>query len=938
MRKAQAAALEELFRDAPEPEAARARFESWLGSTGSRIAGELLEFVFGDRRRAAWVLTAVFGHAPFFSRFFSRHPEKLLALFGEELESPRTASDFRRRLDRELESDEEPLPTLLRRFKYFELARTTVRECSPELVPPEREPEVLSELTGLAECVLGAALEHAFREQGLESTEGFCVLGLGKLGGGELNYSSDVDLVYVAERSDTELRTRAAQSFGRILAQVTEEGFLYRVDLDLRPQGRRGPLVVSVDALLEYFESWAATWEKAAYMKARPVAGDEQLGWKALRALEPVLYRSSMDFGGVAAIREWKEKIEKSRGASEGRFDVKVGPGGIRDVEFVAQALQLLYGGRIPELRSRSTFEALGLLGQTGILPRERSEELREAYLFFRRVENRLQMEGERQVHALPLAGPACERLARSCGYDRAAGFLGEIEERRRRVREAVEELLGDGRADLVARILVRAVPDLFAAPSSRSMMEELARQFAHAMESCPDPDRALDNLERFVRGVGRRRFYFELLLDRPELVPRLVWLFASSEYLSAYFATHPQLVEPIFDDPNVLLLDRVQLEESLASIRAELASEGDRGPTEVELDALRQFCHRELINVGLLHLSGKVSSREAERALTEIAEVCVENALALAERELRRRSERSGLPERGAFVVVGMGKLASREMTYGSDLDLVFLYDVPGAGEAELAVAQEHYVRLAQKLLWVLQTRTREGRCYEIDARLRPSGNQGTLVTSIGAFERYHKTSQVWERQALLRARPIAGHRELAHRFERARAEILRRPLPPGAREEIRRIRARMETELAREHATRRDFKTGRGGMQDVETVVQFLQLAHGPRHEELLRVAPLPVHLDTLERLGLLEPEDAAVLREGWRFLAELSHHLRIVENRSISDLEEERGDLDRVARSLGYRVRGREASARRALLEDYRRHTEAIRSVYEKILGGA
>jgi glutamate-ammonia-ligase adenylyltransferase len=302
-----------------------------------------------------------------------------------------------------------------------------------------------------------------------------------------------------------------------------------------------------------------------------------------------------------------------------------------------------------------------------------------------------------------------------------------------------------------------------------------------------------------------------------------------------------------------------------------------------------------------------------------------------------RHTAQLDTVAQGGEFLVVGMGKLASWELTYGSDLDVIFLYDVQGADDRVLLEAQEYFVRLAQKLIWALQTRTASGICYEIDARLRPSGNQGMLVVSLGAFERYHSTSaQVWERQALLRARPVAGSSRLGAAFEQLRRRILHEPPPADVGQEIHRVRLRMETELAQETMRRHDFKTGRGGMHDVETVVQLLQLVHGSRHEALFDVEPVANQLARLQRLGLLDDSAADILRGGWEFLQRLSSRLRIVENRSISDLDEERGDLEAVARDLNYGSPQRKGGALRALLDDYRRHSAAIRAVYCNVLG--
>jgi glutamate-ammonia-ligase adenylyltransferase len=283
------------------------------------------------------------------------------------------------------------------------------------------------------------------------------------------------------------------------------------------------------------------------------------------------------------------------------------------------------------------------------------------------------------------------------------------------------------------------------------------------------------------------------------------------------------------------------------------------------------------------------------------------------------------------------MGKLGSRELTYGSDLDVIFLFDVEGADEHEILEAQTAFVRLSQKFGWVLQTPTAEGVCYEVDARLRPSGNQGVLVTSLGSFERYHaEHAQVWERQALLRARPVAGSERLARAFAELRLEILRHPLPEEPTAEVHRIRQRVESELANEVRGRRDLKTGRGGLLDVETVVQLRQLQHGARHEALLEAVPTATQLERIAALELLASAQVDVLRQGWEFLKRLSSRLRIVENRSISDLSEDRDDLESVGRSLGYAPSARTGSVRLPLLDDYRRHTEAIRRVYLEVVG--
>ncbi len=951
--------------DAPDPERAR----NLAADVLSALPAEARERLEGERSRdLAEALFATCGIAPFFAPRLRRNPELLLRLLDEDPSRPLTRAALEARLGDALtavpDGGEE---AALRRFKYYELARITLRDCRPGCVPLERSGETLVEISQLADVLLTRSLDVARRrlearfgppEWRVRGPDGerverlaFCVVGLGKLGGEELNFSSDVDLVYVhsaptgdvlpdADRpSPAEYFTRLGQRFGTIVGAVTQEGFLFRVDLDLRPSGAQGAPVVTDDALASYYELWADTWEKATFTKARPVAGDLGFGWRTVRSVHPMIYLSSMDYASVRSIRELKDKFEEAHGAGVEGFDVKLDRGGIREVEFVAQAMQLLHGARIPQLRTRSTRDTIDQLAQLGLVDRERANRLAQDYLYLRRLENRIQMEGERQVHLLPRETEQRTRIARAMGFsgeDGVAGLDEAVAACRERVHDAYQSVLVgsglDGGLEGVLDIFARGAPQLMKYAASRQMVEELAAIFAREIDASADPERSLNNLDRFVQGIGGRNFYYELLLDRPELVPRLAGLFGTSKYLSSYVASHPRLIEPLFDDPELLLPDRDALRAQLADLTRS-RDDDDRDPVDTRLDGLRLFHHQQVVNVGLLDLSDLIEPAQAQAALTEVAELCLEDALAFARELLAHRLPDPDDPVLQRYSVVAMGKLATRELAYGSDLDLIFLFDAKGKdGSVDLA-AQDYFVRLTQRMISTLQTPTTEGTCYEIDARLRPSGNQGTLVTSLDAFARYHDSSaQLWERQALLRARAVAGDAELAGVFETLRREILMRPLPEDAIAEVQRIRTRMETELANESHGHRNFKTGRGGVLDVETIVQMLQMLHAAEHPELLEVAPTETQLDRLRDAGLLAPASAAALRLGWQFLSRLSIRLRIVDNRSISDLDEERGDLEGLARRLGYTSPGRAGGARRALLADYEEHTDRIRAEYE------
>lgn len=955
---AESPAVREALGRAPDPERAARLAERVLEA--AREAG--VDPGALDPEGLARALHACCGVAPFLGPWLARRPDWLAALVADDLAAPLDRAALDAALAGALAAaPDAEAARVLREAKYRALARIVTRDCDAARVPLARSGETLAELTALAEALLEASLQVARARvaarlgpplwSGPAGPPGrFCVLGLGKLGGEELNFSSDVDLVYVyeaagggagpQERAPADYWTRVSQELHALVAVETPERFLYRIDLDLRPEGAQGPPVVSDEALAAYYETTADHWEKVAFMKARPVAGDLALGWRAVRAVAPMIYQAAMDYGGVQRIRALKDEIGQRRGARGDGFDVKVDPGGIRDVEFVAQAMQLLHGGRIPQLRDRSTQRALERLAEVRLLPAADAESLLDAYRFLRRVENRLQMEEERQLHRLPQAPEALRRLARSLGYlddDAAERFGAELDARRERVLAFAARFRAESGADEVLQLFLRHQPALSTAPATRGMMESLAAAFAREIAASADPALAMNGLDRFVAGVGARRFYYELLIDRPELVGRLAALFASSRWLSALLARHPQLIEPLFADPDVLLLDRDRLREDLTALRRERAEAAGAADYESALQALRLFVHRQVMNVGLLDLAEKVSRADCEHALTEVAEVTLEAALEVARGEVERVRSPGPGARAARFLVVGMGKLASRELSYGSDLDLIFLYDLPPEHEAERLEAQEHCVRVAQRLISALETPTAEGACYEIDSRLRPSGHQGALVASLAGLRAYHEgEAQVWERQALLRARPVAGDPIAAQGFEALRREVLRRPLPPDAATEIHRIRLRMEAELAGETREHRDLKRGRGGLLDVENAVQLLQLRHGAEAPELLDVERTEAMIERLAARGFLAPAQADSLGRGWDFLQRLASRLRVVENRSISEIDAGSSGLDAVARRLGYAAGAREASARAALLRDYALHTEAIRSAYLTILG--
>ncbi len=923
------------------------------------------------------------------ARLLALRPGLLRWLAGARLERPwpraRTLAAARGAVSGLAPGDKEGLHRRLRRFK----ARSLLRLAARELWAGAPQPEVGREQAELAEAVLRAALpplEAALRlRHGTPQPEGFCVLGLGKLGGEDLNFSSDVDLVYLY-RADGETSgghsgsvpnltyyTRLAEGLTRALSLVTEDGFCFRVDLGLRPEGRGGPAVLSRSAALHYYERAGRTWERAAWVKGRGVAGDDGLARDFLLGLEPFLWRRSLDFGAVDALRALKAEIDlRGKASAE---DVKLGPGGIREVEFFAGALQLLHGGKAPHLRVGNTLQALARLADTGLLTHPDADALADAYSFLRRVENRLQMVEEQQTQTLPSLPRERLRLARSLGLASVEALDKELERHRHFVASAFQTLLGQTARNeapdepLLALALDADLPDSrrhealsargFAdAEASLRSLERLRRTLlasglqegpgpglpaARLLSECvrsPDPDQALFFLAEFLSNLVAPVGYLRLLLQRPAVGRRLVGLFGQSTFLSGYFVRNPELLDVLVQ------ADSGGPHKPVERLAAELGGRLARSPLDEErLGAMRRFKNEEVLRIGLGDISGELDVPEVAAQLSGLADALLDACLFQAEAELR---ERFGAPRlraggRAALAVLGLGKLGGSELGYHSDLDLTFVYQGGGTDEETAGGTRpplghpEYFARLAQRLLSLLTVQLREGRLYQVDARLRPSGNQGTLVVSEAAFAEHHqRRAQLWERQALVKVRAVAGDRRFGAALlsEVVQPLLYERPLSAGAAEEIHRLRQRMELEVAGETAGELDPKAGHGGLVDVEFATQYLQLLHGGRMPSVRGPNTLGA-LDALQATGLLPAADALSLRSGYLFHRRVENRLRLVHGRALARLPTAGPPLALLARRLGYG--GMDPGG--AFLAAYRRQAEAVRAVYHRVLlGGA
>jgi [glutamine synthetase] adenylyltransferase / [glutamine synthetase]-adenylyl-L-tyrosine phosphorylase len=961
-----------------------------------------------SRRSLVAQLMNICGSSPFLTNIICKDPSFFQRLFLEhDIMCARSEAEMLATLRSRLPSEpgyQEVFPEL-RRFKYAEILRIAARDLNG-LAPLE---EVTAELASLASATLQIAYEAArrelVREHGvpMEQTPtgaveaDLAIMGMGKLGGRELNFSSDIDLIYFyssdtgetsgvpddrgGTRGKVSLHTffvKLAEMVSRAIALATADGFVFRVDMGLRPDGKGGDLASSMRSAEVYYESWGQSWERAAMMKARPVAGCLELGERILAALNPFIYRRYLDYNLIEDMMSMKKRIDASLLRSqEGEINIKLGRGGIREIEFFIQALQLVYAGKHPELRERNSLKALATLRDSRIIKEADCTSLAEAYRFLRSVEHRIQVVQERQTHCLPRKEEELRALARRCGYLQADGvslFSEALEAHRRsvsaiygdlflsrdeRIKEEVQPevyFFFDTKADpdlikdmLAERhfeqpdaayenllVLRDGPPKLNLTERGRRILEKIAPLFLQEVFASPDPDLALANLERFLTGIRTRSTLYALLAENRDILKLLASMFGMSEFLSKIFIGHPELLD------SMITRGYAYLQKERATMAAELNTVLNQADGfEEQLDAMRRYRHEEFLRIGMNDIHGKMKQPEVALQLTNLAEVCLDAACCLATGELARfgrpmvAAEDGSVHEAG-FAIVAMGKLGGLELNYHSDLDIIYIYDGQGMTDGEKSITnREYFAKLGQKIILVLTTQTREGYVYKIDTRLRPSGNAGPLVTSLESFQSYHGTeSQIWERQALTKARVTYGAPQLKAAIEQV---IEHAVYGAGADEmvksEIHRLRMRMENELAKETFGSYNIKTGRGGMVDVEFVVQYLQLCYGHLHPELRSYNTLAA-LGAMQQLGILQEADYQALTEGYRFLRRLENRLRIINDYSMNDLGGPLKYLNKLARRLGYDVQLKNPG--QELMADYERVTSAVRGVYGRLLG--
>lgn len=937
---------------APDPDAALVGFCRYMATRTpkSSFLGYLL-----DDPRSLQVLAMLLGSSPFLSEILIRSPEYFHWLQGELDRSPPDHIAYGRELDRLLSEDSRDTRRrdALNRFQRREILRIAGRD----LLGTDTLRSTTEQLSNLADAMASGALRVAMAELRTEDPlpGAFTVIGMGKLGGRELNYSSDIDLVYVYEPTEPEDGTahNRFQKLGRrltaLLGEHTAEGYLYRVDLRLRPMGPRGSLALSLAQCAQYYESMGETFERFALIKARPVAGDAALGQRFVEMVRPFVYRKYLDHAAIEELARYKARADREHARHEAtERNVKVGRGGIREIELFTQVFQLIYGADVVDLQDGNTLSALAALERHGFVDEAVRVDMQTAYEFLRKVEHRLQIVQETQTHSLKDSDAELRILARRTGLDTTARLMAELDRHRGRVHDVYASLLdrrgddtgfqarqffrvlagemsktdaidhlragGISDADAVFRA-IRALDDVpshaHSPSATRNLLANLLASVLPDLASGVTSATALMRLETIVDRSGAAAALYRSLLESDDLRVRLLIVLDAGDLFAERLARFPELLDSLVVPP----LDPDAFGAAVRRAFAELAA------PDTTLEALRDPFRRIKMIEEFKALAEWLSVGHLDR-LTNKLSVIADAAVNTAAREVA--DERLPDTGDGAWVVLALGKLGGRELTVHSDLDLVFLYR-GDPGDAAQFERQQRFVRALHEFL---DARTSFGSAYQLDARLRPEGEKGAITVPLVTFRRYlDERAEIWERMAWTRCRVVAGDAALAEEVGAAVNDFVYATWTSEIPAYARHMRSRVERELSREaESGRHDLKRGLGGLADIDFLVQTLQLREGPARTEF-RGAGTRQLLRAWPDTSFVDRADADALCDAHLFLRTLETAVRIEANTSVSSITNNPADLDPVANRLPI-----EPATGSALLQRYREITGRVRQIYE------
>jgi glutamate-ammonia-ligase adenylyltransferase len=770
------------------------------------------------------------------------------------------------------------------------------------------------------------------------------VLGMGKLGAGELNLSSDIDLIFTYPEngetrggqrslSNEEFFTRLGRKLIQALDNRTVDGFVFRVDMRLRPFGDSGALALSFDAMELYYQTQGREWERYAMIKARAITGTEVDKKQLMDLLRPFVYRRYLDYGVFDSLREMKSMIAGQLHRKGMEDNIKLGSGGIREIEFIGQVFQLIYGGRDKPLQQRPILSILTLLEQRGLLMPYAVKALKQAYIFLRRTEHRIQAWADQQTHCLPKDKEGQTRLASLMGFLDWDTFSNVLDEHRQQVQTHFAQTLTTpqtdentsdqlslldandeekqrylqqlGYGDPVASLkqlnhMLTSHNCQNLAETERGRLEKLLPLLVQAAANVEKPDRCLSRILTLLDAIMRRSSYMSLLAENSMALSQLVKLCAASPWISNQLARHPVLLDELLDPRSLYdIPNRAQLKHDLKAIIATV----DKTDLEQQMYLLREFKQRTSLHVAAADITDVLPIMRVGDQLTELAEIEIVQVMQLAWAHLVNRhgyppcTQNDELSQCG-FTVLAYGKLGGLELGYGSDLDLVFIFDdATNKGETDgdkPIDAQMFYTRLAQRMIHLMNTVTAGGILYEIDMRLRPNGASGLLVTAVSGFEQYQKQDAwTWEHQALVRARCVAGDTNLVQQITTIRHQILAKQRDQNKLAgEVSDMRAKMRDNLDKSTAQQFDLKQGRGGITDIEFIVQFAVLAWSQNEASLLKYTDNIRVLEVLSTIGKLSGDDSNMLADAYRFYRKLANHSVLQEVPAVVSLNETEG----------------------------------------------
>ena len=924
---------------------------------------ELLSAV-ADDEGTAMRLLSVLGASNALADHLVRHPGHWKELADPTLGSTRAAAfAVRAELLRAVGADPDdaaPVATLADDEAVdalrVEYRRILLRLAARDLAHHEAVDDVAAEISDLAAGTLEAALAVGRARVGEAATSTrLAVIAMGKCGGHELNYVSDVDVVYVFEPADgadeAEAARVASQLAGHLMkvcSEHTKEGTIWPVDAALRPEGKAGPLVRTLASHQGYYERWAKTWEFQALLKARPVAGDLALGLEYAEMIGPLVWRAAERDGFVEDVQAMRRKVVEQLPAREAERQLKLGPGGLRDVEFAVQLLQLVHGRADERIRAPATLSALAELTEGGYVGREDGEALHDAYSFLRQLEHRIQLHQLRRTHVVPEDETALRRLGRSMGFarDPVEALDQAWQYHRREVRRLHEKLFYRPLLGAVARIAgpeARLTPEAagdrlaalgFADPKgalrhlealtsgvtrSSSIQRTLLPVMLEWFADAPDPDAGLFGFRRISESLGGTPWYLQTLRDEGQVAERLARLLATSRYATDLLEREPRGVRMLGEDLSPL--DSEVLTTEMLATAGRQADSGDA------VRAIRGIRRRELFRIAVGDLFGETEVADVGAGLSRLTDATLEATLDVAGRAVREQRGLDTAPTR--LAIVAMGRYGGFELSYGSDADVLFVHDPQPGADPHEASTYAHAVANELRRLLLLPG---DDPALQVDADLRPEGKQGPLVRTLDSYASYYaKWSKVWEAQALLRAEAVAGDEDLRRRFTEL-IDPLRYPSDGLSRDdvlEIRRIKARVDEERLPRGADRNThLKLGRGGLADIEWTVQLLQLQHAGEVPGLRTPRTLTA-LAAAAEAGLLEATDAEWLSHGWRTVSRVRNAVTLVRGRPGDHLPRDTREKAAVASIMGY-----PPGASAELVNDYLRHTRRTRAVVDRV----